>query len=98
MTAVKNATAESGGSFLIEDPRPEDVFTPEDFSDGAEADRRDDGEFCGGKDSSAGGARLRRRILRRRVKLLREAGDLGLMASTFRRSMAGWRWTRSRLR
>ena len=31
--AVENPTKRaSGGSFLIEDLRPEDVFTPEDFS------------------------------------------------------------------
>ena len=54
--AVENPTKRaSGGSFLIEDLRPEDVFTPEDLLGRAEADCRDDGELCGGEDSSAGG-------------------------------------------
>ncbi len=40
--ATVTSTRVKGGSFLIEERQPQEIFTPEDFSEGAAANCQDD--------------------------------------------------------
>ena len=73
-------TKKRGGSFLIEDTAPADVFTPEDFNDEQKMIAKTTADFV------AGEVAPRREELEKldfdlTVSLLRQAGELGLLAA-----------------
>ena len=82
-----------GGSFLTEERDPQDVFTPEDFSDEHRQIAKTAIEFTHNEVLPAA-AEIEAKNFAVTRALLRKAGELGLMASTFPRPTAAWRWTR----
>jgi len=69
----------AGGSFLIENAAPEDIFTPEDFSDEQREIARTTAEFAE-KSITPRIAEIEDKNFSVTRELLREAGSLGLMA------------------
>jgi len=69
----------AGGSFLIEERRPEDVFTPEDFSDEHRQIAKTTAEFTANEVLPAA-AEIEAKNFAVTRALLRKAGELGLMA------------------
>ena len=69
----------AGGSFLIENAAPEDIFTPEDFSDEQREIARTTAEFAE-KSIAPRIAEIEAKNFAATRELLREAGSLGLMA------------------
>ncbi|MGB8480367.1 MAG: acyl-CoA dehydrogenase family protein [Acidobacteriaceae bacterium] len=76
---LKNAKHGMGGSFLIEDIEPQAIFTAEDFSDEQRQIERTTVEFAE-KQIFPEIAAIEAKNLDVTRRLLREAGDLGLMA------------------
>jgi alkylation response protein AidB-like acyl-CoA dehydrogenase len=70
----------TGGSFLLEDLAPEDVFTPEDFSDEQQEIARTTAEFAE-KSILPRAAEIEAKNFAVTRDLLREAGALGLLAA-----------------
>ena len=68
-----------GGGFLIEDARPEDVFTPEDFTDEQRQIARTTAEFAENSVLPRV-AEIEAKDFSVTRELLREAGELGLLA------------------
>src|SRR5918911_3853823 len=77
--AQPSAMAARGGSFLIEERRPEDVFTPEDFTEEHRQIARTAAEFTANEVMPAA-AEIEAKNFAVTRALLRKAGDLGLMA------------------
>src|SRR5690349_120403 len=73
------AKAVKGGSFLIEDRLPAEVFTPEDFSGEHRQIARTAAEFTAGEVVPAA-AEIEAKNFQVTRALLRKAGELGLMA------------------
>src|SRR5581483_11466643 len=67
-----------GGSFLIEDCRPQDIFTPEDFSGEHRQIAKTTVEFTTNEVMPAA-AEIERKNFEVTRRLLRKAGELGLM-------------------
>ena len=82
-----------GGSFLIEERRPEDIFTPEDFTDEHRQIAKTAVDFTTNevvplaKEIEAKNFEITR-------SLLRKAGDLGLMSVDIPEATAVWNSTR----
>jgi len=70
----------TGGSFLLEDPAPEDVFTPEDFSDEQREIARTTAEFAE-KSILPRVGEIEAKNFAATRELLKEAGALGLLAA-----------------
>src|SRR3954464_5481677 len=68
-----------GGSFLIEERRPEDIFTPEDFTEEHRQIARTAAEFTANEVMPAA-AEIEAKNFTVTRALLRKAGELGLMA------------------
>ena len=68
-----------GGSFLIEERRPEDIFTPEDFTDEHRQIAKTTAEFTANEVVPVA-AEIENKNFAVTRGLLRKAGDLGLMA------------------
>jgi butyryl-CoA dehydrogenase len=73
------ATRPKGGGFLVEDIRPQDVFTPEDFSDEHRQIAKTAAEFTLNEVVPAAGE-IEAKNFEVTIGLLRRAGELGLMA------------------
>ena len=69
----------AGGSFLIEERRPEDVFTPEDFSEEHRQIAKTTAEFTA-NEVMAAAEEIEAKNFEVTRALLRKAGELGLMA------------------
>ena len=80
-TAVISAKAKParGGSFVIEDLSPQDVFTPEDFSDEQRQIAKTATDFVVQEVLPAAGE-IEAKNFEVTTRLLRKAGELGLMA------------------
>jgi alkylation response protein AidB-like acyl-CoA dehydrogenase len=78
-TTQVNVKPARGGSFLIEERRPEDVFTPEDFTEEHRQIAKTATEFTANEVVPAA-AEIESKNFAVTRALLRKAGDLGLMA------------------
>ncbi|HXN47466.1 MAG TPA: acyl-CoA dehydrogenase family protein [Bryobacteraceae bacterium] len=78
-TANQAASRPKGGGFLVEDLRPQDVFTPEDFSDEHRQIAKTAAEFTLNEVVPAA-AEIEAKNFEVTIGLLRRAGELGLMA------------------
>ncbi|MHB1958515.1 MAG: acyl-CoA dehydrogenase family protein, partial [Acidobacteriaceae bacterium] len=76
--AISNRQRATGGSFLIEDLGPEDIFTLEDLSDEQRQIERATVEFAE-KEIQPRIAAIEAKDYEATKKLLRKAGELGLM-------------------
>ena len=79
ITAPPSATEIRGGSFLIHDLRPEDIFTPEDFTDEQRQIAETADQFAANEVVPAA-AEIEAKNFTVTRALLRKAGELGLMA------------------
>ncbi len=75
-SAIKTA---AGGSFLLEDIRPEEVFTPEDFTDEHRQIARTTAEFAANEVLPLA-AEIEAKNFDVTRRLLRQAGELGLLS------------------
>src|SRR6201997_4828967 len=78
-TTSAPAKAVTGGSFLIEERQPSDVFTPEDFSDEQRQIAETAAQFAANEVLPAAEA-IESKDFATTRSLLKKAGDLGLMA------------------
>src|SRR4051812_12557858 len=78
-TTSPAAKRDQGGSFLIEERRPEDIFTPEDFTEEHRQIARTAADFTA-KEVMPAAAEIEAKNFTVTRALLRKAGDLGLMA------------------
>src|SRR3569833_2310456 len=79
VTGAGIARQVSGGSFLIEDREPQEVFTPEDFSEEQRQIARTAHDFVSNEVLPLA-AEIEAKNFEVTRRLLRKAGDLGLMA------------------
>ena len=78
-TANQTASRPKGGGFLVEELRPQDVFTPEDFSDEHRQIAKTAAEFTLNEVVPAAD-QIEAKNFEVTIGLLRRAGELGLMA------------------
>lgn len=78
-TATTKAKAMKGGSFLIEDVAPEDIFTPEDFSADHLQIAKTTADFAAREVLPAAG-QIESKQFEVTRRLLRTAGEMGLLA------------------
>ena len=78
-TANQTASRPKGGGFLVEELRPQDVFTPEDFSDEHRQIAKTAAEFTLNEVVPAADE-IEAKKFEVTIGLLRRAGELGLMA------------------
>ena len=79
-TPVLTKTAARGGSFLLESPRPEDVFTPADFTDDQKLIGQTAEEFVT-KEVLPRAKELEEKKPGLMVELVKKAGELGLLGA-----------------
>ena len=79
MNQAATAAAPKGGSFLVEELQPQDVFTPEDFSDEHRQIAKTAAEFTL-NEVVPEAKEIEAKNFEVTLGLLRRAGDLGLMA------------------
>src|SRR5437667_4350770 len=80
INAPATAKRVKGGSFLLEERHPQDVFTPEDFSDEHRQIAKTTVEFVNNEVAPAA-AEIEAKNFDVTRKLLRKTGELGLMAA-----------------
>ena len=79
VTTSAPAKAVAGGSFLIEERQPSDIFTPEDFSEEQRQIAETTAQFAANEVLPAAEA-IESKDFATTRGLLKKAGDLGLMA------------------
>ncbi len=84
-------TKHKGGSFLIEPTSPEQLFSPEDFTDEHRAIARTTEEFWT-KEIAPNVDAIQHQEPGVAVSVLRKAGELGLTSVIFPKNTAAWRW------
>ena len=95
-TAIENRRRITGGSFLIEDLHPGDIFTREDISDVQRQIEHATMDFAE-KQVQPQISSIEAKDFNVVKSLLRQAGDLGLMSIDVPKNSAASRWTRLHL-